>query len=46
VKKTLDPIEAEYERAIDMANTDEAYELAIGLKQYRELYQIKDETHG
>lgn len=40
MRKKLDPIEQEYEQAISYArNSDEAYELSIGLRQYRELYK-------
>lgn len=36
----MDAIEEEYIRKINRASdTDEAYELSVGLKQYRELYQ-------
>jgi hypothetical protein len=39
-----DQVEADYERAIAIAagrgDTDEAHELSIGLRQYRELYKI------
>lgn len=35
-----DPIEQEYEEAIRFArDSDEAYELSVGLRQYRELYK-------
>jgi hypothetical protein len=35
-----DPVEQEYEDAIRMARSDEdAFELSIGFKQYREMYQ-------
>jgi hypothetical protein len=40
-----DPVEREYMQAIDRARTsDEAYELSIGLHQYRESY--KDTSSG
>lgn len=40
-----DSVELEYERAIQAASADpdRAYELSIGLRQYRELYR---ETHA
>jgi hypothetical protein len=39
--KQLDPIEQEYERAISNARTDdEAYELSIGLRQYKQMYKV------
>lgn len=39
-KKGLDPIEIEYIRAIDHTHdSDEALELTIGLRQYREQYK-------
>jgi len=42
---SLDAIEREYEQAINRARTsDEAYELSVGLRQYRELY--KDTARG
>jgi hypothetical protein len=42
---SLDAIEQEYMRAINRARTsDEAFELSIGLRQYRELY--KDTANG
>jgi hypothetical protein len=42
---SLDIVEQEYERAINRARTsDEAYELSVGLRQYRELY--KDTANG
>jgi len=40
-----DPIEQDYERAIKAANnrgdSDAAYELSIGLKEYREMYKLE-----
>lgn len=42
--KENDDIEQEYEWAINHARSnDEAFELSIGLRQYRELY--KDTSH-
>lgn len=39
----MDEIEKEYERAIRNArSTDEAYELSIGLAQYREMYKDRE----
>jgi hypothetical protein len=39
-----DPIEAEYELAIRLAagrgDNDEAQEMAVGLRQYRERYKV------
>jgi hypothetical protein len=43
----MDQTEYEYERAIAIAaargDNDEAYELSVGLRQYRELYQVRDD---
>lgn len=39
MKAQLDAVEREYLAAIDRADTDESYELSIGLAQYRELYR-------
>lgn len=36
----LDEIEKEYLNAISRADTDEAYYLSLGLKEYRELYKL------
>jgi hypothetical protein len=39
--KSLDPVEKEYEKAMRYARSDEeAYELSIGLRQYREMFQL------
>lgn len=39
--RQLDPVEQDYERAMRMArDTDEAFELSIGLKQYREMFKV------
>jgi hypothetical protein len=45
--RTLDPVERQYEQALAAAQTeDEAYELVIGLRQYRELYQPRSDAEG
>jgi hypothetical protein len=45
--KNLDPIEKEYILAIKRARTDEeAYELYLGLKQYKELYKVEEVEDG
>lgn len=39
-KERLDPIEQEYERAMMRAqDSDDLLDLAIGLKQYREMFK-------
>jgi hypothetical protein len=43
----LDPVEAEYVRAIDRASSpDEAMDLAIGLRQYREMFKERPSVHS
>lgn len=40
MRRLRDSVELEYERAISNARSeDEAFELSIGLRQYRELYR-------
>ena len=42
----LDPIEQEYERRIARAgDTDEAYELAVALRQYQSFLRVEDELY-
>lgn len=38
---SYDPVEAEYLRAMDRVwDPDEAYELVVGLRQYREMFKL------
>jgi hypothetical protein len=45
--RDLDPVEKDYIRAIDTARSpDEAYELVVGLRQYREMFKARSVVEG
>ena len=44
-RQRVDPIEAEYIRAMSRtSDSDQAYDLSIGLRQYREMFKIDPGT--